>query len=419
MLFTRRMLLSAILAIIFGLLVAFYFITINTFAKYPQSTDFYKIYSSAKFFWEKKDIYTFIPFEKRPLADTQAPSEIKTLHPNLNSPFHTLFMSLFGLLSFNQAILIWSTFSLGCGLGAVALISYYMSGIGFNMPLVLGLWVLLFFYFPSWVNFRLGQFGFLLLLLVTGVWATSKRGAENKAGIILGLAIALKLFLGIFLIFFAVNRRWRLLCWAIATFLFCNLLSLLIFGIPTYLKFLSLLQEMPWYAGSWNSSFTGFFTRIFGGSKNHALFDLPWLSHLLSSALALLLLSSLIWSAWPRATGSPADRFDASFSLASIAMLLISPYGWIYYFPILFIPVIVMWHISERLGTRLWYKILLAAAWVLSSIPTSLVAAEDIAKDQAHLWFFTSGGFYFYSLLIFAGVSWSMLRRLNQGIENR
>jgi hypothetical protein len=416
----KKILLITCQAAIFLFIMLLYGGAIEGMQHFPQRTDFYKFYRSARFFWDKQDIYTLIPLDPTLLSEN--PPEpgtmgAKNLHPNLNSPCYTLFLSSFGLITFHKAILIWSILSLCCGLMAVAMMASKISAAGPNLSILLSLSILTLAYFPSWVNFQLGQFGFVLLLLVVAIWLAFKRGAEQAAGVILGLALSLKIFLGIFLIFFALYRRWRLIFWSMGVFLLCNLLSLLIFGLPTYLKFLSMLHDMPWYAGSWNASFTGFLTRLLGGSGNNALFDLPWFSSLLASSLALLLLFSLIWLARPRENRLVVDHFDAGFSLTIVAMLLISPYAWIYYFPVLLIPLIVCWRLSGNLPQGQRYRVLLASSWILSSIPTVLTAAEDIPKDQDLLWFFTSAGFYFYALFIMVGLLLSILWQMHKQLE--
>ena len=191
-------------------------------------------------------------------------------------------------------------------------------------------------------------------------------GEDVATGIILGLAVALKLFFGIFFILFLFYRRWRLTFCLLGTFIACNILSIFIFTIPTFKNFLSSLQNMPWYAGSWNASFMGFFTRIFGGSMNIPFVNLPWLARALSFLLSIFLLGSMIWLARPHFSRSESDRFDLVFSLALVQMLLISPYGWLYYFPMLILPMIVAWRISEKYHFGLKYKILIVFTWALT-----------------------------------------------------
>ena len=225
--------------------------------------------------------------------------KIMDLHPNLNSPFHTLCISLFGLLDFQTAFMIWSVFSLGCGLSAIALFYNKIITNDMNLVYLMNIWIITLLYFPTLINFALGQFSFILLLLIAVAWKTSKMGNDVTAGIIFGLALALKLFFGIFIVLFIFYRRWRLICCILCTFIMCNILSIAIFTLPTFKNFLSLLQNMPWYGGSWNASFMGFFTRIFGGSMNIPLVNLPWLARTLSLVLSLALMGWMIWLAQP------------------------------------------------------------------------------------------------------------------------
>ena len=278
---------------------------------------------------------------------------------------------------------------------------------------MINVWIITLLYFPAWINFRLGQFSFVLLLLIAIAWKTSKMGNDVAAGITLGLALALKLFFGIFIILFIFYRRWRLIFCMLGTFMICNILSIVVFTLPTFGNFLSLLQNMPWYAGSWNASFMGFFTRIFGGSMNIPLFNLPWLARTLSLVLSLALMGWMIRLAQPYSHRLASDRFDLVFSLALVAMLLISPYGWLYYFPILIFPLVVAWRASEKYHLGNIYKIIIVFSWALTTIPTSLIWAEDLRMNQPIIWF-TSAGVYFYALLIISGIFSGLLLKINK-----
>jgi hypothetical protein len=403
-------------ALIFILIITVYLSAINPISRTPQRTDFFKFYSSAKLFWSGEDIYKLIPIPNSfsgLIGSATNSNNIITLHPNLNSPFHTLCISPFGLLEFPTAFIIWSVFSLCCGLAAIALFYKKVINNDINLVFLMNVFIIILVYYPTWINFSLGQFSFVLLLLLAIAWETSKKGNDVSAGIILGLATALKLFFGIFIILFIVYRRWRLISCLIGTFMICNILSIVIFTLPTFEKFFSLLQNMPWYAGSWNASFMGFFTRIFGGSMNIPLFNLPWLARTLSLVLSLGLMGWMIWLAQPYSHRLASDRFDLVFSLALVEMLLISPYGWLYYFPMLIFPMIVAWRASEKYHLGNIYKIIIVFSWALTTIPTSLIWAEDVRMNQPVIWF-TSAGVYFYSLLIISGIFSGLLYKINK-----
>ena len=249
--------------------------------------------------------------------------------------------------------------------------------------------------------------------MIAIAWKTSKLNNDSAAGLVLGLATGLKLFFGIFLILFLFYRRWRLIYYFIATFLACNIISLVIFKITTFETFFSLLQNMPWYAATWNASFMGFFTRIFGGSMNIPLVNVPWLARTLFLLFSLGLLFWMIWLIRPHSCRSESDRFDLVFSLALVEMLLISPYGWIYYFPILIFPLIIAWTVSEKYHFGIIYKILIVCAWALTTIPTRFIWAEELRMNQMIICF-TSAGIYFYGLLLFSGILIVLLNKINQ-----
>lgn len=403
-------------ALIFSLIITVYLSSINPISRFPESTDFFKFYSSAKLFWSGENIYKLIPITN-PFREIIGPvtnsSSVINLHPNLNSPFHTLCMLLFGLLDFHTAFMVWSLFSLCCGLAAIALFYKQIVSSNINLVYLMNIWIIILLYFPTWINFRLGQFSFVLLFLIAIAWKTSKMGKDFAAGIILGLATALKLFFGIFIILFIFYRRWRLIFCLLGTFMVCNILSIVIFTLPTFKNFFSLLQNMPWYGGSWNASFMGFFTRIFGGSMNIPLFNLPWLARTLSFLLSIALIGWMIWLARPHSDRLESDRFDLVFSLALVQMLLISPYGWLYYFPILILPMIVAWRVSEKYHLGNIYKIIIVFSWALTTIPTPLIWAEDLRMNQPIIWF-TSAGIYFYALLIISGIFSGLLYKINK-----
>jgi uncharacterized membrane protein len=78
-------------ALIFGLIITVYLSAINPISRFPQSTDFFKFYSSAKFFWSGENIYKLIPITNPFVANNNSVTNSligKNLHPNLNSPFH-------------------------------------------------------------------------------------------------------------------------------------------------------------------------------------------------------------------------------------------------------------------------------------------------------------------------------------------
>ena len=436
MLSKRNLLIFAGGSFVFGFLLIIHLLAVNNFSQFPEKTDFYRFYKAAGFFAEGKSIYSPVPFkpsdEYLNMLSEKAKTNINTLHPNLNAPFHTLFILPLGKLSFGTAFWIWSIFSLIFSLAAVGLMAYtkpfhyydqnkllvqtsissQVRNVSTSQKLsevfiiyALILWIILLCYFPTWVNIASGQFGLFLLGSVILIWLSARNEKYLLAGVILGMAMSVKIFLGLFLIFFAVQRRWILLFWAVSIFVFCNIVSLSVFGLSAYKQHLELLKESHLYINaSWNASFSAFITRIFGGAENIPWIELPAFAYGLIYSLSLLLILYLIRTAWPQSREySPLIRFDIGYAFTIIAMLLISPFGWMYYFPSLMIPLLVIWHASSLLKAGKLCKFLLVIAWILSCIPTRLINSEETLMNLPIVWFVTSG-YYFYALIIFCGL---------------
>ena len=282
-----------------------------------------------------------------PLPDTAQITESE-LHPNLNPPFQTLLVAPLGLLPYKSAFWVWSALSLLAGGVAAALIARQASQTEHRSRTVC-LSILLLAYFPTIATIMLGQLSLWLLLFLTIAWVSARAGNDRAAGIALGIAVSSKTFVGLIVLLFLVMRRWRLLAWMIGTATACALAALLVTGPETYLNYLSKLGSVTWYAASWNASFLGFTTRILGGSENTPLIQLPGLARGLAYGASLIVAVVLTWLAWPRHSEISRSRFDALFALTLVAMLLISPLGWMYYFPALLIALVVAWQASEEL----------------------------------------------------------------------
>ena len=137
---------------------------------------------------------------------------------------------------------------------------------------------------------------------------------------------------------------------------------------------------------------------------------MPTLAVVLVTAYSITTLVVIIRLArpGPRNEGS-SDRFDLGYGLTIASMLLLSPLGWMYYFPV---PVLLGHSVWATAGKRRMcrHAVVLAIARVLSSITTDMVKAADTNEPAA---WFTSNSVYLYALVIFAGVVASMLHALN------
>jgi hypothetical protein len=360
-------------------------------------SDFSKFYASAEFLQAGKDIYATVPLEHFGPPGEVFPPEVKSLHPNLNTPFFVLLTAPLARIPYRDAFHVFSLLSLVLGALGVALVERATAGQRSPARLLLFLFLFL-AYFPSLVSIAYGQVSFLLFFLVVVCWLALRTGRDVTAGIMCGLLVSTKISTGMFVVYFIALRKWRLLGWSVAAFALCNAVVVYRLGWEVYGRYLSVIDSTTWYGASWNASFLGFFSRIFGGSENVPLMDLPQLAFGLSLALSLLAIGVLVWLT--AAKVPVPERFpDVTYCLTIVVMIMVSPYGWIYYFPLLFLPLVVSWKEAGRLDAP-FCRMVIALAWAMSTLPHALVPAH--LNNTALPWF-TRQGAFFYALVLFAG----------------
>ncbi|ARU30859.1 hypothetical protein CAP31_03650 [Sulfuriferula sp. AH1] len=371
-----------VLAGIYGLVIYY----VSTYR-----SDFAVFYASLQFLLEGRDIYTPVPFNAFNLINTHHTGRL-TLHPNLNPPFFTLLLSPLGWLPYQAAFTIWSLLSLGFGVIGALLLQRADNRQDTDYTLIV--LILLFAYFPTLTNILIGQAALLIFMLVAGGWLAERRGQERLSGILLGLAFAIKLFMGLFLIYFLLQRRWRPAIWFMATAAASGLLGLAALGLDSYQNYIQALGSVTWQSSNWNASAYGFFGRIFGGSENIPLIDAPLLGKTLYYLLAATLVILLAWLLRRTQQLAPDVRADLGFSFTLVAALLISPLGWMYYFPLLLLPFFVLFRLAHTYQLTWKFNFPLLLTLLASSFSQLLTPAAENSQTA-----FTLSAYYFYALL--------------------
>jgi hypothetical protein len=349
-------------------------------------SDFGKFYHSGEMFIQGKNSYSPIYCVKNNIHSNARPAhgdksrhtKVIQLGGNLNPPFFTLLSFPLAYLSYPQALLLWTFLSmLAGGLGILLLqqkLAPDASILG-RLLLLIGF----FSYFPSFASLQFGQVTLLLLPLLVLGWRAAHEAKTTQAAIFLALAASLKPFIGLFLFYFLIRQQWRGLAVFIAIMLSCALIAAVFFGLSSYLSYYHTCQQISWAASNWNVSLYGFLLRLIGGHEhNLALMPIPGLVTWLYPSLALLLMLAMIRFLMP---GTPIDsrqKTDLDFSLIIVGMLLLSPLAWIYYFPFLSIPWLILWQFSQKGIYPIALPLCLATLVLLSNIPISLVASETI-----------------------------------------
>jgi len=297
-------------------------------------------------------------------------------HPNLNTPFMTALLTPLTYLDFPAARLVWLSLS------ALAVwLSLYLLGREGLLPklwsldstaLLAAFWG----YFPSFITTLHGQVTFFMLPPLVLGWLSLRQGRSLVAGAWLGLAISLKPFVGLFLLGLAAQRNWRACTGAILICLICFVIGGAAAGFDVYPVYRDTLNQINWQSASWNASLGGFFSRLLGGSENIPWRDLPWLARSLTLASSALLLALYLRANWGSRVLKSSQKADALVAASIPAMLLISPLGWLYYFPLLLLTVTVL---GQRLGPRdgwRWWAWL--GGMALSCTPSWLIKSKDM-----------------------------------------
>lgn len=407
---TRKPHLAAALLVLLLVLLGGYLLLLSSVARLSIVWDFTIYYGSARHFWEGESLYAEVPVDAFGIPPEDLALARDTLHANLSPPPAMLLMAPLGLWAYPTAYVIWSIVSILCGLAAILCLGFALEPEEGRITRTIVLAILLFAYFPTFANVQLGQVALVLLLLLSIVWVAARKGRDAVAGIALGLALTLKLFAALLVLYFLVRRRWKLVAWSAATLLLTTVAGLLVFGPASFRQYLRALETVTWYASNWNASLVGFFTRILGGSENVPFLDMPALAYALSYGLSLLGIVALVWLAWPRDGELLPAISDVGFGLALALMILVSPLGWVYYLLLMLIAMVGAWRVSGP------YKWALVGAWILSTVPIPVLQAVEVNDPLSWV---TWASVYFYAALVFTVALGIILYRLrSQGARS-
>lgn len=177
-----------------------------------------------------------------------------------------------------------------------------------------------------------GQWNFLLLSLLLATYFFDLKNKPWLSGISLGIAAALKLTPIFLVLWFLFDRKWKSLFAFILSFVLCNLLAIIVFGLPDAMDYLfRVLPEVSKFEGyPGNISWNGFMGKLFFPIHAELLPPLI-LAPALGKALALLL-QIVFTSFWVVLFFLPMpEKRERLFLLGIVIMLLVSPITWDHY----------------------------------------------------------------------------------------
>ena len=233
-------------------------------------------------------------------------------HPNLNPPLLALLLAPMTMTGLAESYVCLVGLSLVLGLTGCGLVWNELRQAHLDNRHLPWLWIAFLVYFPTYTALKMGQVTFLLLLPVVGAWVAARRGRDTLAGILVGIAFSLKLFAGLILVYFALQRRWRTVAWSAGTVMLIAAITLPVVGLSAYVEYVGVVRGVTWFGSSWNASYAAFFTRVLGGSENVPLVDAPGVSRAIVTLLSAL---TMLWLAWLSSPARGGRRETCIFDL--------------------------------------------------------------------------------------------------------
>lgn len=335
-----------------------------------QGVDFFQDWASARNFFENLPIYTS---HSETIPRYLGLNEVSVIIPyNAHPPASVLLFLPFAALSYPNAVAAWNVCSL-LFLAASLLLLIHGLRIPVRLWAVFPAVTLILLCNPLRIDLVQGQFNSLLLFLLTAVWYLSINKKDLPAGLVLGIATAVKLFPGFLLLYFAVTQRWRAVAGAALSAVLMAGLAYTTFGQQAYADYMErVIPSVRGYTGSpSNVSLQGFWTKLFDPERGR---DVPQQTPLLQSpALGKTMgLSCVI--AVAAATGIRLFRCHRSgsldrnhaYGLTLVAMLLVSPITWDHYLLLLMVPFAFLW---LEVDERPWRQVLFLIAVALAMAP--------------------------------------------------
>lgn len=264
---------------------------------------------------------------------------------NLNHPLIWLLVLPFTSVPESVAFILWTAISLGLFAAAAAMVSR----VARTRPLDIAVLVLA----STAASFELalGQIAFALMVPLLGAWWFDRDGREVPAGACIGLLCVLKPFFGLLALMFAWRRQWRALGACVVAALLTLVVGWLLAGTDGYRAWIANLRGVTWTWHIFNGSVWGAASRLF--TEQQVPIAAAWtplvISPLLAGITAALGIAVIVFVLW---RGLRRADVDERYALISLACLLLSPLGWVYYLPACFAPIVVT--LARRPSVGLW-----------------------------------------------------------------
>jgi alpha-1,2-mannosyltransferase len=312
------------------------------------------------------------------------------IYYNAHPPTSVLLALPLAYLNFPDAVLVWNTISLVAFLLSLGIVA---KSLQIPKSLFLPILALLIFCQPLFGTLYQGQLTLLLVLLVTTVWMLERSGRSYAAGVLIGVAAAIKLFPAYLALYFVARGRWRPLLAATVSLVVLTIVTTAILGLETDRDYVQVvLPTQTRFRGlAYNCAISGFWYKLFDpvGERGRItpLWSCPALAQIgtLFSDLAITLVVGA-HARWARTR----SQQDLAFGAVVTAMLLVSPVSWDVSLPLLLVPIAVVGSTARRpYWISVAFLLALGLIWMPQLLPTKVALSAQPARGVS--WAFVLG----------------------------
>jgi alpha-1,2-mannosyltransferase len=266
----------------------------------------------------------------------------------IGPPFQAIFFSPFAAIASTSPIvarLLWHALNLASLVFAIGLTAKWWNAARQGAGLAPQTWLalagppLIATLLPLLTNFEHQNVNAVLLALLTGAMWQLSRGATLTAGLMIGVATALKAFPALVIVYLVVRRYWMAATVATLTAAVLNLAALPMYGTSGFIDLAQTfwrLSTSGWPVRGNNQSLVAVIDRVMSGISGAGVqvaSDAPQ-TMIVFAAVAVPLLSAMIAAL----VAFPPSRSATSAEIAAVIVLavLLSPIAWDHYWTLLF-----------------------------------------------------------------------------------
>ena len=321
---------------------------------------------------------------------------------NLNPPFFLLLFKPFIYLPSQLAMILWVVLSISLGLIAAHLAFQHIFTSVFFQKHRVKLYLLYLSFYPVLMDISIAQFGQILFFFIMVGYHFYLTHRDKLAGFCWGIIIALKFFPALLFFFVYKQKRMEVLKIMLLTSALSFFIPFLIYGSQIYSHYFTMVENILWYGDSWNASLYGFLFRQLINTRMKGYHNLLPVEMIFFGLFLFLLII------YYRALGPSENKTinHQPFCLSLAMMLFLSPFGWLYYFPMLIFPIILTFFKAfEGQKQRVFAPYYWVFCFFLLYFPQTYVVSRRMLTDIQRFGIFS---FQFYGLLlfIFSLLSW-------------